>query len=223
MRLKAVLFDLDGTLLDTAPDFIAVTQAMRAARGLPPADEDAVRAVVSDGARAMVATAFAIDPDSDAFEPLRQDFLERYLDHCAVYSRPYAGIEELLASLEQARLPWGVVTNKPVRFAEPLMRALNLHERSAVLICPDHVARSKPDPEPLHLACSQLNIQPGEVLYVGDHVRDIEAGRAAGMRTCAVRYGYIHPEDNPGNWGADVVIDQPLDLRRVLEQALCGC
>ncbi|MCJ8169253.1 N-acetylmuramic acid 6-phosphate phosphatase MupP [Atopomonas sediminilitoris] len=223
MRLRAVLFDMDGTLLDTAPDFIAVAQAMRAARGLPPADDEAVRAVVSDGARAMVASAFGIDPESAEFEPLRQDFLERYLDHCAVHSKPYPGMPELLKAIEQSSLTWGVVTNKPVRFAEPLMRHLQLHERSAVLICPEHVSRSKPDPESLLLACTQLALQPAEVLYVGDHVRDIEAGRAAGMRTCAVRYGYIHPDDNPSHWGADVIIDQPLDLRQVLEQALCGC
>ncbi len=124
MRLKAVLFDMDGTLLDTAPDFIAITQAMRAAHGLPPVDEQRVRDVVSGGARAMVAAAFGLSLDSPELEPLRQEFLDRYQEHCAVLSRPYDGIPELLAAIEKAGLIWGVVTNKPVRFAEPIMQRL---------------------------------------------------------------------------------------------------
>ncbi|MBF3199977.1 HAD hydrolase-like protein, partial [Pseudomonas aeruginosa] len=134
MRLKAVLFDMDGTLLDTAPDFIAITQAMRAAHGLPPVDEQQVRDVVSGGARAMVAAAFGLSLDSPELEPLRQEFLDRYQEHCAVLSRPYDGIPELLAAIEKAGLIWGVVTNKPVRFAEPIMQRLGYAERSRVLV-----------------------------------------------------------------------------------------
>lgn len=223
MRLRAVLFDMDGTLLDSAPDFIAVTQAMRAAHQLPPVDPQCVREVVSGGARAMVAAAFDCAPDSPAFEALRLEFLERYQQHCAVLTRPYAGIDELLADLEQAKLRWGVATNKPLRFAAPIMQGLGLAERCAVLVCPDHVTHSKPDPEMLLLACAQLGLEPEQVLFVGDDARDIEAGRAAGCRTAAVSWGYIHPEDNPRNWGADVIVDQPLELRSVLDRALCGC
>lgn len=223
MRLRAVLFDMDGTLLDSAPDFIAVCNAMREARGLPAVAEQAIRAVVSGGARAMVLAAFDVDPLSDAFEPLRLEFLERYLEHCAVHTHLYDGMPELLQDIERARLKWGVVTNKHVRFAEPIMRGLGLAERSAVLVCPDHVSRSKPDPEPVLLACRQMGLQPEEVLFIGDDLRDIESGRAAGTRTAAVRYGYIHPDDNPGHWGADVVVDHPLELRTVLDRALCGC
>jgi len=223
MSLRAVLFDMDGTLLDTAPDFIAIIQAMRAERGLPAADERAVRQVVSGGARAMIMTAFGLEPAEDTFEPLRLEFLERYQEHCAVFTRPYAGMEELLADIERARLLWGVVTNKPLRFAEPIMQRLGLAERSAILVCPDHVKNSKPDPEPMILACNQLGLDPASVLFVGDDLRDIESGRAAGTRTAAVRYGYIHPDDNPGHWGADVVVDHPLDLRAVLDRALCSC
>ncbi|SEI52870.1 phosphoglycolate phosphatase [Azotobacter beijerinckii] len=223
MTLRAVLFDMDGTLLDTAPDFIAIIQAMRADRGLPPADERAIRHVVSGGARAMVMTAFTLEPSAADFEPLRLEFLERYQEHCAVFTRPYPGMEELLADIERARLLWGVVTNKPLRFAEPIMQRLGLAERSALLICPDHVKNSKPDPEPMILACSRLGLDPASVLFVGDDLRDIESGRAAGTRTAAVRYGYIHPDDNPGHWGADVVVDHPLDLRAVLDRALCSC
>ncbi|MFL9814705.1 N-acetylmuramic acid 6-phosphate phosphatase MupP [Stutzerimonas sp. VN223-3] len=220
MRLHAVLFDMDGTLLDTAPDFIAVAQAMRFARGLDRVPDQQVRDVVSGGARAMVLSAFDIDPLSDEFETLRLEFLDRYQDHCAVESQLYDGMAELLADIERAGLLWGVVTNKPLRFAEPIMQQLGLASRSAVLVCPDHVSRSKPDPEPMLLACSQLGLDPLTVLFVGDDLRDIESGRAAGSRTAAVRYGYIHPEDNPDTWGADVVVDHPLELRAVLANAL---
>ncbi|EIK51727.1 phosphoglycolate phosphatase [Stutzerimonas stutzeri TS44] len=223
MRLRAVLFDMDGTLLDTAPDFIAVAQAMRLARGLTPVPDQQIRDVVSGGARAMVLSAFDVDPMSDEFETLRLEFLERYQAHCAVFSRLYDGMEQLLQDIEQAKLIWGVVTNKPLRFAEPIMQQLGLASRSAVLICPDHVSRSKPDPEPMLLACSKLQLDPSTVLFVGDDLRDIESGRAAGSKTAAVRYGYIHPDDNPGLWGADVVVDNPLELRSVLDRALCSC
>lgn len=223
MRLRAVLFDMDGTLLDTAPDFVAVVQAMREARALPPVDETQVRDVVSGGARAMVINAFDVDPFSPEFEVLRLEFLERYQNHCAVRTRFFEGMAELLEDIERAKLIWGVVTNKPVRYAEPIMQQLGLAERSAVLVCPDHVKNSKPDPEPLLLACSQLGLDPASVLFVGDDLRDIESGRAAGTRTVAVTYGYIHPEDNPRSWGADAVIEHPLELRRLLDQAMCSC
>lgn len=221
--LKAVLFDMDGTLLDTAPDFIAVCQAMLNAHGRAPIDDQRIQDVVSGGARAMVAAAFEMDPDAPGFETLRQEFLDRYQDHCAVKTRPYDGIPELLESIERSRLIWGVVTNKPVRFAEPIMQQLGLAERSAVLVCPDHVTNSKPDPEMLLLACSQLGIDPSQALFIGDDLRDIESGRAAGTKTAAVRYGYIHPDDNPAHWGADVIVDHPRELLAVLDRALCSC
>ncbi|WP_167650136.1 N-acetylmuramic acid 6-phosphate phosphatase MupP [Pseudomonas sp. ATCC 13867] len=221
--LRAVLFDMDGTLLDTAPDFIAVCQAMLKAHGRPPIDDQRIQDVVSGGARAMVAATFEMDPEAAGFEALRQEFLDRYQEHCAVFTRPYDGMAELLESIEQSRLIWGVVTNKPVRFAAPIMEQLGLAERSAVLVCPDHVKNSKPDPEMLLLACSQLKIDPSEALFIGDDLRDIESGRAAGTKTAAVRYGYIHPDDNPAHWGADVIVDQPRDLLAVLDRALCSC
>lgn len=223
MRLRAVLFDMDGTLLDSAPDFIAICQAMRAERGLPPIADKLIRDQVSGGARAMVSANFAMDPGAEGFETLRLEFLERYQDHCAVLTRPFDGIEALLADIEQAKLIWGVATNKPVRYAEPIMQQLGLASRSAVLVCPDHVSRSKPDPEMILLACAKIGVEPAATLFVGDDERDIEAGRAAGCKTAAVTYGYIHPQDNPRNWGADVVVDHPLELRDVLERALCSC
>ncbi|MFJ3049248.1 N-acetylmuramic acid 6-phosphate phosphatase MupP [Pseudomonas nitroreducens] len=221
--LRAVLFDMDGTLLDTAPDFVAVCQAMLVAHGRAPIDDQRIQDVVSGGARAMVAATFDMDPEAPGFETLRQEFLDRYQEHCAVFTRPYEGMAELLESIERSRLIWGVVTNKPVRFAAPIMQQLGLAERSAVLVCPDHVKNSKPDPEMLLLACSQLKIDPSEVLFIGDDLRDIESGRAAGTKTAAVRYGYIHPDDNPAHWGADVIVDHPRDLLAVLDRALCSC
>ncbi|GFM72425.1 N-acetylmuramic acid 6-phosphate phosphatase MupP [Pseudomonas capsici] len=223
MRLRAVLFDMDGTLLDTAPDFIAISQAMLADRGLPAVADKLIRDEISGGAKAMVAATFAMSPQDPAFEPLRLEFLERYQRDCAVHSRLFDGMAELLADIEKSGLIWGVVTNKPVRFAQPIMEQLGLAERSALLICPDHVTHSKPHPEPLILACSQLDLDPASVLFVGDDLRDIESGRDAGTKTAAVRYGYIHPNDNPDHWGADVVVDHPLDLRKVLDNALCSC
>ena len=223
MRLRAVLFDMDGTLLDSAPDFIAIINDMRAARGLAPLADKIVRDQVSGGARAMVACAFDDAPDSAAFEALRQEFLERYQSQCAVLTKPFDGIEALLADIEHAHLKWGVATNKPVRYAEPIMQRLKLDQRSAVLVCPDHVQHSKPAPDMILLACEQMGVSPDQVLFIGDDARDIESGRAAGCRTAAVSYGYIHPEDNARNWGADVVVDHPSELRSVLDRALCSC
>jgi 2-phosphoglycolate phosphatase len=223
MRLRAVLFDMDGTLLDTAPDFIAICQSMLADRGFPPVADKLIRDEISGGAKAMVAATFALSPMAPEFEALRLEFLERYQVSCAVHSTLFDGMAELLVDIEKANLIWGVVTNKPVRFAQPIMEQLGLAERSAILICPDHVTNSKPHPEPLILACKMLDLHPASVLFVGDDLRDIESGREAGTKTAAVRYGYIHPHDNPDHWGADVVVDHPLDLRRVLDNALCSC
>ena len=160
MRIRAVLFDMDGTLLDTAPDFIAICQAMRADRGLPPINTQHIRDEISGGAKAMVAANFSMDPESPGFEELRQEFLDRYLKGCAVHSHLFDGMAQVLEKIEKANLIWGVVTNKPVRFAEPIMQQLGLAERSKVLICPDHVKNSKPDPEPLTLACKMLDLDP---------------------------------------------------------------
>lgn len=223
MRLRAVLFDMDGTLLDSAPDFIAICQAMRQERGLEPINEKLIRDQISGGARAMVAATFAMSPEEPTFEALRLEFLERYQSHCAIFTHPFAGMAELLGEIEKAKLIWGVVTNKPLRYAEPIMQQLGLAERSAILICPDHVTNSKPDPEPMTLACKTLGLDPASVLFVGDDLRDIESGRAAGTKTAAVTYGYIHPDDNPRHWGADVVVDNPQELIGVLDRALCSC
>lgn len=218
MGIRAVLFDMDGTLLDTAPDFIAVVQAMRTTRGDAPVPAKQVQAVISGGARAMVSVAFDLSTDTLEFEALRLEFLERYQGHCTVHTRPFTGITELLAYIEQNALLWGIVTNKPLHFAEPIMQALALHERSKVLICPDHVQRSKPDPEPMLLACHKLGLLPQEVLFIGDDRRDVQSGQAAGCHTAAVTWGYIHPEDCPADWNADFLVDHPEQLIQIIQR-----
>ncbi|HZJ91469.1 MAG TPA: HAD-IA family hydrolase [Thiopseudomonas sp.] len=226
MRIQAVLFDMDGTLLDTAQDFYAIIQSMRAEHGLTQfEDEVGFRQHISQGALAMVAHAFALELDDPALPALCDDFLARYDVQYAQLTKPFPGVLDILQRLDDAGIRWGVATNKPLRFAQPLMDALNLSSRSAVLLCPDHVAHSKPAPDMLLLACEQLQLDPRQVIYVGDDQRDIDAGRAANMHTVAVRYGYNQAHDNPSNWGADAVIEIIGELEELLERnaaAHCG-
>ncbi len=223
MRIQAVLFDMDGTLLDTAKDFYDIVQRMRADHGLPPlCDEADFRQHISRGAQAMVAYALKMPLDHPELDAQRIDFLARYDQQYAQLTEPFPGVLDLLARLEKAGIRWGVATNKPLRFAQPIMDALHLSSRSAVLLCPDHVENSKPAPDMLLAACAQLQLDPRQVLYVGDDKRDIDAGRAANMHTVAVRYGYIAPGDNPSNWGADAVIDNLTELEILLETQ-CSC
>jgi phosphoglycolate phosphatase len=223
MRIQAVLFDMDGTLLDTAKDFFAIVQNMRAEHGLTALPSDTgFREHVSRGAQAMVAYAFSLKQDAPELNSLRDDFLARYEQQHAQLTEPFPGILALLERLERADIRWGVATNKPLRFAQPIMDALHLSSRSAVLLCPDHVENNKPAPDMLLAACAQLQLEPRQVLYVGDDKRDVDAGRAADMHTVAVRYGYSVPGDNPSNWGADAVIDSITELDALLE-AQRGC
>jgi len=201
--LQAVLFDLDGTLLDTAPDFATVTNLLLAQQQRPALPFNAVRQAVSHGARALVRLAFGLDEDDQEFEPLRQRLLALYQQHLDVQTRPFPGIQHLLAQLQHRGIRWGVVTNKPHYLAEPLLRSMALEPGADVLICPDHVLRTKPDPEPLLLACKQLGCAAHQAVYIGDHERDIVAGRSAGMRTIAATYGYLSAEDCVADWRAD--------------------
>lgn len=218
MRIQAVLFDMDGTLLDTAKDFYAILQNMREEQGLPPMSDDVgFREHASCGALAMVAYAFSLSTDSPELEPLKNDFLDRYELQHTKFTAPFPGVLDVLAWFENTGIIWGVATNKPLRFAQPIMDALKLSSRCAVLLCPDHVQNSKPAPDMLLAACEQLALEPQQVLYVGDDKRDIDAGRAADMRTVAVRYGYHPADDNPSNWGADAVIDSISELTKLLD------
>ena len=215
MRLRAVLFDMDGTLLDTAPDFIAICQAMRADRDLPPVADKLIRDEISGGARAMVAATFNMDPDAPGFEELRQEFLERYQRDCAVHTKLFDGMEELLADIEKAHLVWGVVTNKPLRFAQPIMERLGLAQRSAVLICPDHVTHSKPDPDIFLLAAKRLGIAPEQCLVIEDSHHGVTAAKAAAMR-CV---GYQNANSGQQNLSAaDICVEHHDQIK----QWLCG-
>jgi phosphoglycolate phosphatase len=214
--LQAVLLDLDGTLLDTAPDFFHIANRLLTSHGRAPIDYAPFRQSVSDGARGMVRAAFGYDDGDARFEPLRQEFLALYADHLADHSRPFAGIDELLDYIEGAGLHWGVVTNKPDVYAAPLLRALQLDARCATLICPDHVVRRKPDPEALYLACERIGCSPAQAIYIGDHRRDIEAGHNAGMSTIACSYGYVHADDPCEQWGAEFIVHDPLQIIEIL-------
>ncbi|MDX9874951.1 MAG: HAD-IA family hydrolase [Spongiibacteraceae bacterium] len=217
---RAVLFDLDGTLIDTAPDFVVVLNRLLERHGQQPLAAERIRQTVSDGAGALVTLGFGVTAEDPRHEPLRQQLLELYGTHLAVESQLFAGMEQLLDALDAARIAWGVVTNKPLLYADPLMRALALDTRCGTLICPDHVQRRKPDPEALLLACERLGASPVHSIYVGDHRRDIEAGQRAGMVTIACTYGYILAHDPCHGWGADYVIDTPNDLFELLGNEL---
>lgn len=206
-RLRAVLFDLDGTLLDTAPDFVISVNRLRAEHGLASMPPATIRATVSHGARALVRLAFDIGEEDPLFEDLRQRLLVLYEQQLPGETRPFPGMRELIATLAANGVDWGVVTNKPNYLAAPLLDHSTFTPPAAVLVCPEHVARTKPDPEPLLLACSRLDCRTTETVYVGDHARDIEAGRNAGMHTIAASYGYLESEERASSWGADFEAD----------------
>ena len=218
-QLQAVVFDLDGTLLDTAPEFVEVVQSLRRENGLAPLPVEQVRSVVSDGARAMVSLALDITPEQPGFESHRQRFLAIYAAGLGQASPPFPGVAELVTRLDAAGIGWGVSTNKPSYLAEPLLDRLAFNPPAGSLVCPDHVSRPKPDPEPLLLNCRQLNCDPEYCIYIGDHRRDIDAGRAAGMYTITAAYGYIHADDDPADWGADSVAWDSQDLAALIASA----
>ncbi|GGO82678.1 phosphoglycolate phosphatase [Marinobacterium nitratireducens] len=215
--LDAVLFDLDGTLLDTAPDFIWVINRLLGEEGRPVMAFDSLREQVSNGANAMIRTAFGIDETHEEFAGLRTRFLDIYGDHLAIESRAFDGIDELLFWLDEIGIPWGVVTNKPERYTRGLLAALQLDRRAGSIVCPEQVCERKPHPESLWLACRELGCRPEHSLYIGDHVRDIEAGRNAGMPTIAARYGYVAPGENPDDWQADHGVDSARAIKPLLQ------
>lgn len=216
-QVDAVLFDLDGSLVDTAPDFVRICNELLTEEGYPTTNHETLRLSVSNGGRAVIQTAFKIKEDHPDFDRLLTEMLDRYAANPAQDSRLFDEFDQLLHWLESNDIPWGVVTNKPARFTYPLMHQLNLFDRCSVIICPDDVNNSKPDPEGLLLACQKIAKAPQHSLYVGDHQRDIEAGNAAGMFTLAVKFGYLQPDENPNNWGSHYVIDKPYELLSLLK------
>lgn len=217
---KAVLFDLDGTLVDSAPDLGAAADELRAARGLPALGLPSYRAMAGAGARGMLGVAFGITPDHPEFPDLREAFFQNYERRLTVLTRPFDGVLPLLAGLQARGLRWGVVTNKPSRFAAPLTRAMDWFAGSAVLVSGDTTPFTKPHPGPLLEAARVLDMDPSSCVYVGDDARDIVAGKAAGMATVAACYGYLGPAADTAQWGADATIAAPLDLLSVLDLAM---
>ena len=215
---RAVLFDLDGTLVDTAPDMVAVLTDLQREENVAPIDYELARSHVSNGAAGLVSLAFP-DIDDTNHERLRLRYLEKYGNAVCVNSILFPGLEGLLDILDEAQLPWGVVTNKPARMTDPLLKGLGLASRANCSVSGDTLPQRKPHPAPLLLASKQLGIQPNLSIYVGDAERDIEAGRAAGMATVAAAYGYINQED-PRAWGADEIVSDTAELTTYLLKAV---
>lgn len=214
---SCVLFDLDGTLIDTAADFALVVDELTAKAGIARVPYAAVHQTVSNGARALVQLAFGIDAEHPRFQERLADLLSLYSQRIEqTRSSLYPGMEALLSDMEARAIQWGVVTNKPALYARPLLAKLDLLERCASLVCPDDVTHTKPHPEPLLLACQQLGLAAERAIYVGDHPRDIEAGKAAGMYTIAVTYGYLPATPHVEQWGADLIVDDVEQIRKRL-------
>ncbi|MBS4099054.1 MAG: HAD-IA family hydrolase [Sulfuricella sp.] len=210
--VEAVFFDLDGTLADTAPDLGYALNLVRRQRGLEPLALEIVRPYASHGARGLLEIGLGLTPAAPDFGDTRQEFLafyERYLCH---HTTLFPGIGELLTGLEERGIPWGVVTNKPARYTDPLMEQLGLTQRAVCIVSGDTCANSKPHPEPMLYACSSAGVEPHRSLYLGDAERDIEAARAAGMPALVALYGYLDATDRPEDWQAAGSVATPLEV-----------
>jgi N-acetyl-D-muramate 6-phosphate phosphatase len=216
LKVKAVLFDLDGTLIDSAPDLAGAANDMRVARGMPELPYAAFRPMVGSGARGMVGAGFGIGPSDGGFAELRDEFLNRYEERMTQLTHVFTEVAGMLDALDAAAIPWGIVTNKATRFASPLVEALMLHQRAAVLIAGDTTPHSKPHPAPLFEAARRIQFPPTDCAYVGDDLRDIQAGHAAGMTTVAVRWGYLGFGEPIEAWGAHHIADVPADVLTLL-------
>lgn len=208
---QAVLFDLDGTFADTAPDLGRAINSMRSARGLGPVALSETRRVTSLGARGLIGVGFGFGPEHPDFAALREEFLQIYENNLCCDTVLFPGMAELVDQLENRGLRWGIVTNKAERFALPLMQQLGYGTRSACIVGGDTTGRMKPHPAPLLEAAKILGLPPAQCVYVGDDERDIKAGNAAGMKTIAVRFGYLNG-GNPDAWDADAVVDQAKEI-----------
>lgn len=211
---RAVLFDLDGTLADTAPDLAAAVNLLRTDRGLAPTPYAVLRPTASAGARGMIGAAFGLTPLDEGYEALRVQWLNYYQAAMAVHSTLFGGVHELLAGISGAGMAWGIVTNKPARFTDPLVPQIGLAHAGCV-VSGDTTGHAKPHPAPLLEGARRLGVAPEQCWYVGDDLRDIEAGRAAGMVTVACAWGYCGAVE-PQAWGADYLLDTPIDLLELL-------
>jgi phosphoglycolate phosphatase len=207
-----VFFDLDGTLADTAPDLVAAANQLLTKRNLSPKPYEELRPRASAGARGLIQGAFGYDTDHPEFIPLRDEFFSYYESALLVHSTLFDGVDHLLDQLDLAKLPWGIVTNKSERFTHPLTEQMGLRQRAISTVSGDTTPHPKPHPEPILHAARLANISPELSLYVGDDIRDVIAGKAAGMKTVAAAYGYCGCAEPPQEWGADYLIHSPLEL-----------
>ena len=220
-KLSCVLFDLDGTLVDTAPDLIRCLNRAISRHGFEEINPQTIRPFISYGGAAMVARA-THDCDAALQKIMLEEMLEDYQHNIATHSHFFDGIAESLNYIEQQGLKWGIVTNKRERFTLPLIDALNLENRIACVISGDTTNNSKPHPEPMLTACQQAEVHPHECVYIGDAEHDILAGRNCKMKTLAAVYGYLKPDDQPKHWGADALIDSPQQLTHWIHETLCN-
>jgi N-acetyl-D-muramate 6-phosphate phosphatase len=209
--IQAVLFDLDGTLVDTAPDLGYALNLQRARHGLPALPDAIIRPQASHGARGLLGLGFDLHPDDAKFASMREEFLQLYADNICRHSQPFPGILELLDALEARQLKWGVVTNKPARFTEPLMSLLDLAERATCIVSGDTCPEPKPHPAPMLAAAGLCGADPAHCLYLGDAERDIQAANAAAMPALIAAWGYLDAADQPHTWGAHAQIHHPTD------------
>jgi phosphoglycolate phosphatase len=211
-QIQTILFDLDGTLLDTAPDLAQALNATLLANGRAALPFEQIRPVVSHGGSALIRLGFQLEPQHPQFEPLRTQLLDYYQAHIADQTRLFPGMEAVLQHIEAHSLNWGVVTNKPGWLTEPLLEALDLQRRAASVVCGDTLTECKPHPAPLLHACERIGTPPGHCVYIGDAERDIKAGHNAGMATLVALFGYLMENDRPEDWGASALIQQPADI-----------
>lgn len=212
LSFSAVLFDLDGTLVDTAPDLARALNTLRAERSQPPLPLQNVREVTSYGSPGLLKLAFDINADHQDYPQLQKEFIALYEAEICAESRTFEGIDEVLQTLQKTQIPWGVVTNKTQHLAQKLLTRLNLLSDCACLIGGDTTPNPKPAPDPLYAACQRINRKPENCVFIGDSPVDIAAARAAQMPNIAALYGYIPKESNPQSWGADLLIQNPIDL-----------
>lgn len=217
--IQAVLFDLDGTLIDSAPDLAGAANRLRELRGLPPVPYAQLRPLVGTGARGMIGGAFGVGPGDAEFEALRDEFLAIYERSLLQQTAVFDPMVPVLQALEGAGLPWGIVTNKAERFTHPVVRGLGLDRRAGVVVCGDTTPHAKPHPAPLLEAARRIGVAPEACVYVGDDLRDVQAGRAAGMATLAAAWGYLGQGEAIEAWGADALLESPAELLKWLRLA----
>lgn len=210
--IEAVLFDFDGTLADTAPDLGHALNRQRTARGLSELPIEQIRPLASAGSRGLLGLGFNIKPDDEGYEFMRDEFLDFYTQRLCHDTCLFPGVEALLNQMKMMNIPWGIVTNKPARFAHPLIQTLGLGQRVACVICGDETAHTKPHPAPLLAASNKMTISPAHCIYLGDDIRDVQASLAAGMQSIVARYGYLGIDQAPETWGAHHLIDHPEEL-----------